>query len=402
MFSYGGGGRKEYATWEEGITAAIKGIGKNYLSPDGKYNKYKDASLCSIERARIYCASGCDSWVGGIISTVNRIGTKSNADANCIRDLQADLVELAKLKAIDEEKSIKEIKKDTQNLDIEVILILTKAMQTGKSFLEAEQTELAFWDMGYDPMHDFTQIFYNPYAQLVENAEIIENTQLRTLFRAKGDILAIENSTVVEVRKDKIMLRLADGSTLILSNVEVVEGIRKGDIIDKGTVIAKHTDADPAIVQLEDSSGNPVDARKLFISGGDLDGDRKVLVQAAYSLLGRSYVWGAKGPNSFDCSGFTYHLYKQINIKIPGDTTGQRQTGVKIEGLDNLIAGDLLHFKSSASASGRHVGIFVGYSDSGEPMMIHAGSPATGVNLQKNLNYWTSRGNYLYATRILP
>ncbi len=37
--------------------------------------------------------------------------------------------------------------------------------------------------------------------------------------------------------------------------------------------------------------------------------NRSAVVNLAYSLLGKPYVWGANGPNSFDCSGFTRYVY---------------------------------------------------------------------------------------------
>lgn len=40
----------------------------------------------------------------------------------------------------------------------------------------------------------------------------------------------------------------------------------------------------------------------------------------AYSKIGHPYVWGAKGPDAFDCSGFVAWCYRQIGISLPSYT----------------------------------------------------------------------------------
>jgi len=77
----------------------------------------------------------------------------------------------------------------------------------------------------------------------------------------------------------------------------------------------------------------------------------------AYSklFLGRPYVWGANGPNSFDCSGFTRYVYRHFGISIPRVAADQQDTGRAVS-YDNLRPGDLVFFKDPAT----HVGIYVG------------------------------------------
>ena len=72
-------------------------------------------------------------------------------------------------------------------------------------------------------------------------------------------------------------------------------------------------------------------------------------VDLAVRLIGRPYVWGAEGPNSFDCSGLTQYVYQQVGLELPrraiqqskvGDATGRR-----------LQRGDLLFFSTDARRS---------------------------------------------------
>ena len=76
------------------------------------------------------------------------------------------------------------------------------------------------------------------------------------------------------------------------------------------------------------------------------------LVKTATSKLGTPYVWGATGPTSFDCSGFTQWVYRQHGISIPRTSGAQKSAG-KIVSLSELQVGDIV-WRSG------HVGIYIG------------------------------------------
>ena len=76
-----------------------------------------------------------------------------------------------------------------------------------------------------------------------------------------------------------------------------------------------------------------------------------VAVTAALSKLGAPYVWGAKGPNRFDCSGLTQWAYRQAGIALPEDTFRQITVGTPVAEPE---AGDLL-FEHFTKAGPTHV-----------------------------------------------
>lgn len=95
------------------------------------------------------------------------------------------------------------------------------------------------------------------------------------------------------------------------------------------------------------------------------------VVSFAKSKLGKPYVWGAQGPNSFDCSGFTYYVFKsKAKITIPRTSSAQSKYGTYVS-KSNLRAGDLVFFDTNGSNNGNvsHAGIYIG---SGK--FIHASS----------------------------
>ncbi|MEV6230691.1 NlpC/P60 family protein [Saccharopolyspora shandongensis] len=78
-------------------------------------------------------------------------------------------------------------------------------------------------------------------------------------------------------------------------------------------------------------------------------------VNAALGKQGSSYVWGAKGPSTFDCSGLTYWAYKQAGVTIGGSTKTQVTEGRSVSAGD-LKPGDLIFYYSPVS----HVSMYIG------------------------------------------
>lgn len=91
----------------------------------------------------------------------------------------------------------------------------------------------------------------------------------------------------------------------------------------------------------------------------------------AQTKIGKPYVWGASGPNAFDCSGLVMWAFKQVGVSLPRTSAAQSQVGTAVSKGD-LRPGDLVFFYSPVS----HVGIYVGdgkilnASTSGEPVKI--------------------------------
>ena len=114
----------------------------------------------------------------------------------------------------------------------------------------------------------------------------------------------------------------------------------------------------------------------------------------AKQFLGKPYVYGASGPNSFDCSGFTSYVYKHFGYTLNRTATGQLSNGTAVSRSD-LRPGDLVFFKSGGSKPVSHVGIYVGNGQ-----FIHASTNGVGEVRYDSLNSTHYNNAYVYARRI--
>jgi cell wall-associated NlpC family hydrolase len=116
-------------------------------------------------------------------------------------------------------------------------------------------------------------------------------------------------------------------------------------------------------------------------------------VDLAARLIGRPYVWGAEGPNTFDCSGLTQYVYREHGIDLPRRAISQSRVGDSVG--RRLQRGDLVFFSTDTRRSlVTHVGIY-----EGNGMMIEA-SKRYGRVRRDSLDdeYWVER--FMFARRV--
>ena len=120
----------------------------------------------------------------------------------------------------------------------------------------------------------------------------------------------------------------------------------------------------------------------------------QAVLNLAYSKIGSPYVWGAEGPNSFDCSGFTSYVFRNAaGVSLPRTSSAQSGYGRTVS-KSNLQAGDLVFFNTSGKGVS-HVGIYVGGGK-----MIHSPSSGKTVSVTSiNSSYYSSR--FVTAKRVL-
>lgn len=114
------------------------------------------------------------------------------------------------------------------------------------------------------------------------------------------------------------------------------------------------------------------------------------IIRDAKAQVGKRYVYGTAGPNTFDCSGLTYYLYKKhAGVTLPRSSASQATAGTTVSKSD-MKPGDLIFFINPGASRIGHVAIYVGGGQ-----YVHASTPATGVK------YDSTSGNYFNRSAVL-
>ncbi|ASN60017.1 C40 family peptidase [Latilactobacillus curvatus] len=116
---------------------------------------------------------------------------------------------------------------------------------------------------------------------------------------------------------------------------------------------------------------------------------QQAVVNFAKQQLGKPYVWGAAGPNSFDCSGLVQYVFSNaVGISLPRVTTQQENMGTAVS-LNDLQPGDLLFWGNKGSSY--HDAIYIGDGN-----FIHAPEPGDVVKITNMKYFYPS-----FARRVL-
>ncbi|MCT3600178.1 C40 family peptidase [Lactobacillus amylovorus] len=105
------------------------------------------------------------------------------------------------------------------------------------------------------------------------------------------------------------------------------------------------------------------------------------VVALAKEQVGKPYVWGATGPDKFDCSGLVQYVYQHAaGINLPRTTYDQVKVGQTVP-LDKLQAGDLVFWGSETAPY--HVAIYIGNNQ-----YVNSATPDQGTILQNMSSYY--------------
>lgn len=140
----------------------------------------------------------------------------------------------------------------------------------------------------------------------------------------------------------------------------------------------------------EDTASKKEETTSSKVTGADI-------VAYAKKYLGYKYVYGGSSPSTgFDCSGFTYYVYKHFGYTLSRASVSQATNGKGVAKSD-LQPGDLIFYKNTSLTRIGHVGIYIG-----DNKMIHASEPGVGViitDIDSKAHKYPQR--YVTARRII-
>ena len=130
----------------------------------------------------------------------------------------------------------------------------------------------------------------------------------------------------------------------------------------------------------------------ITLSFSSYDDDRRCVVQCARNQIGKPYVWGAEGPDSFDCSGLCCYCFDQCGYGFGYRASTKELIYEGIESYeDSLILADIVFPYSG------HVQIY-----SGDGNIIHAPNVNEYVREEAIYQFWRARRIILGDTDLTP
>jgi cell wall-associated NlpC family hydrolase len=186
-------------------------------------------------------------------------------------------------------------------------------------------------------------------AKLVKTSEVMltNATVVSEDTGARGDAMARSNMRIERLTHRRAMLRT---QITKLAGVEQTLGVKA----EKAG--AREADASAVLAELEE--------KRIAEMGGPA-------VAYAKAQVGKSYVYGAAGPDAFDCSGLTMAAWSEAGVSLPHSSSAQYSAGQQISESE-LQPGDLVFYYSPIS----HVGMYIG-----DGQIVNALNPGSGVQI---------------------
>lgn len=320
------------------------------------------------ERMRAIYKSGNPGYVEIILSSTN------------FSDLATNVQAVGKLMGMDKEmmdeiKAKKEelnSKKTAMNAELEKVQALKAETQTKLDELNSQKSK--------------QKELVDQAAEVSKNIKVDLASKERTMIQYPKEVIENSNSSIADLTAARKSLTEIRQQVKVIDS-EVVDLIEKAKTTIASKEAAKASSVDRGGSVNNSSGGDSTN----YPSGGGQVGSGSVsqLLSIAYSLQGKPYVYGATGPNTFDCSGFTQYVYGRIGVGLSRTTFTQVNEGTSIP-ISQAQAGDLVFFGSASSP--HHVGIYVGNGQ-----YIHA--PQTGDVVK--VSSLSSRSDLAAVRRIL-
>jgi peptidoglycan DL-endopeptidase CwlO len=194
-------------------------------------------------------------------------------------------------------------------------------------------------------------------------------SQLTTLDQYNTEQAQVVDDLAVELDRLKMREEVAQREVDSIAHTRAVLAEQK-QLIDEraGEASALLDDLEAEQREQQESRSDP---RVPVTSEPPASGGAAAAVQYALAQVGDSYVYGAAGPDAFDCSGLTMMAWAQAGVALPHSSSAQMGSGTPVS-MSALQPGDLVFYYSPVS----HVGIYIGNGQ-----IVHAANPSTGVQV---------------------
>jgi len=197
-----------------------------------------------------------------------------------------------------------------------------------------------------------------------------ELSAVSTFNDQRGQMMA---ELTVQLRRLEVRRKATEDELASLAKLEKTLAAEKADVDEKAAEaedLLETLEARAAAVVAAPASRS-AERSPVTIKDVPVSGRAKAAVQFALAQVGKSYVYGAAGPSSYDCSGLTMSAWAAAGVALPHSSSAQMGATTPIS-ISQLQPGDLVFYYSPVS----HVGIYIGNGQ-----IVDAANPSTGVRI---------------------
>jgi cell wall-associated NlpC family hydrolase len=238
----------------------------------------------------------------------------------------------------------------------------------------------------------------NSAAKEIKRLTLLDFPQ--TLLDISDDGRIERKNKIAEVPKKRFFKRIAATSASLVKNISSISLHRKNNNLlatePQQSLPVKKVDIEFTPLAIQKTSLNDLTTLPAKDSVMSFTKD---IIDYSKNYLGYPYRRGSKGPNSFDCSGFTSFIFKNFGYNLSSGCITQVNQGTKID-KEKLRTGDLIFFKGRDAKSSRvgHVGIVIS-NEKGNITFIHACNRGVIIDELDNSPYYKPR--YVTGLRII-
>lgn len=278
--------------------------------------------------------------------------------AESFSDLISKIDSASRLINIDK-KIVKDLTDKQEELDEKVVSLQDKSNEIAKLTEETNKALAEFED------------------KKKEQEELIATVK-EEQSKFDAEYLSVAERSLVDPQLS--ILGSSDDLESLKSAISQLRSIRDNQLKSPTVIEEVNNAIESAKVKVEELQAQQA-AANIPNRGSSSSATGNAIVDFAYTLIGKPYVYGAEGPNAFDCSGFTSYVYRHAaGVEISRTTWTQYGQGVAVS-YGELQPGDLVFTYDLG-----HVGIYVGGGQ-----YIHAPQPGEGVKVSTIQGFYGAR-----------